>query len=254
MIFDSHAHYDSEQFNEDRQQVIEGLAEYGVAKVINAASDKDSLEKTLKLTEEYDFFYGALGIHPTETEGITMQDMDFIRKQAALPKVVAIGEIGLDYYWDNVAKEEQKKWFDIQLELCRETGLPVIIHSREACKDTLDMLKPRKDITGVIHCYSYTKETARDYLNMGYYFGIGGVVTYKNAAKLKVAVEYIPMDRILLETDCPYLAPVPMRGKRNSSALIPYIIEEIARIKNLDRETVEAATWDNTINLFLRNK
>lgn len=250
MIFDSHAHYDSDMFEEDRDNVIKGLNAAGIAKVVNVSSDRASVDKTLALVDKYDFFYGALGIHPTDTKEITEDDLAYIKEKCNHEKIVAVGEIGLDYYWDDVAPDHQKKWFDSQLDLCREVKLPVIIHSREACKDTLDMLKSRKDISGIIHCYSYTKETAREYLNMGYSFGIGGVVTYKNAQKLKEAVEYIPLDRILVETDCPYLTPVPFRGKRNSSAYIPYIIEEIAKIKNLEKEEVEETIWNNTVKLF----
>lgn len=251
MIFDSHAHYDDERFNDDREELIASFPEQGVMKVLNVGSDQISIKKVLEYVDKYPSFYGAVGIHPSETDKLKDGYLETLRKAATHDKIVAIGEIGLDYYYDEPEEYIQKKWFHLQLDLCEETGLPVIIHSRDACQDTLEILKQRKNITGVIHCFSYTKETAEEYLKMGYYFGIGGVVTFKNAKKLKEAVEYIPMDRILLETDCPYLAPEPFRGQRNSSVMIPYIIEEIARIKNLDPKEVEDAAWENTHRLFL---
>jgi TatD DNase family protein len=178
--------------------------------------------------------------------------MEWLEKNAALEKVVAIGEIGLDYYWDEPDKEIQKKWFLRQLALARKVKKPVIIHSREAALDTLTLMKEAgaADIPGVIHCYSYSKETAREFLEMGYYFGIGGVLTFKNAKKLKEAVSYLPMDRILLETDCPYLSPEPNRGKRNSSLNIPYVVAQLAQIKGISEEEVVHAATENTERLF----
>ena len=250
MIFDSHAHYDDHRFDEDRDELIASLWTHGIGKVINIGSDLASIENVLSLVDTYPQFYGSVGIHPSDTKDLTEADMTYLKKSAAKDGIVAIGEIGLDYYYEEPEISIQKKWFHRQLDLAEETGLPVIIHSRDACQDTLDILKERKTITGVVHCFSYTKETAEEYLKMGYYIGIGGVLTFKNAKKLKEAVEVIPMDRILLETDCPYLAPEPHRGTRNSSLMLPYVIEEIARIKNLEPKQVEDATWENAHRLF----
>lgn len=250
MIFDSHAHYNDEVFQEDRDALLSQMKEAGIARIVNVSADVKSLDETMDLVRKYDFMYGALGIHPGETSSLTEAHMEQIKRDAAEEKIVAIGEIGLDYYWQEPDHDTQKKWFDRQLDLCEETGLPVIIHSRDACKDTLDILKIRKKITGIVHCYSYTKETAREYLNMGYDFGIGGVVTFKNAEKLKEAVRYIPLEHILLETDAPYLAPVPYRGKRNTSLYLPYVVEEIASIKGISKEEVEEACWNNTNRVF----
>ena len=250
MIFDSHAHYDDHRFDEDRDELIASLWTHGIGKVINIGSDLASIENVLSLVETYPEFYGSVGIHPSDTKDLTEEDMVYLKKSAAKDGIVAIGEIGLDYYYEEPEISIQKKWFHRQLDLAEETGLPVIIHSRDSCQDTLDILKERKTVTGVVHCFSYTKETAEEYLKMGYYIGIGGVLTFKNAKKLKEAVEVIPMDRILLETDCPYLAPEPHRGTRNSSLMLPYVIEEIARIKNLEPKQVEDATWENAHRLF----
>lgn len=250
MIFDSHAHYNDEAFNEDRDELLKSFANAGITHVCNVCSDLASIDETLELMDKYDFIYGALGIHPSDTAPLTDKHLARIESLCANEKILAVGEIGLDYYWEEPEHDIQKKWFIAQLEMSQRVNKPIIIHSRDACKDTLDILHDFKDVSGIIHCYSYTKETARDYLNMGYYFGIGGVVTFKNSAKLKEAVEYIPLDRIVLETDCPYLAPVPHRGKRNDSRNIPLVIEEIARIKNVSAEEVEETCYKNTLNVY----
>lgn len=255
MIFDSHAHYDDARFDEDREELISALYEQGIKKVLNVGSDLESIKNVLGFVKKYHHenfpdFYGAVGIHPSETENLKEKDIDYLRSIALNDGIVAIGEIGLDYFYDEPEAELQKQWFQRQLDLAEELNLPVIIHSRDACQDTLDILRQRKNVIGVVHCFSYTKEIAAEYVKMGYYIGIGGVVTFKNAKKLKEAVEIIPMDKILLETDCPYLAPEPHRGTRNSSLMIPYIIEEIARIKGIDPAQVEDAAWENTHKLF----
>ena len=178
--------------------------------------------------------------------------MEWLRQQCSHEKCVAVGEIGLDYYWDEPEREIQKKWFVRQLDLARQVKKPVIIHSREAAKDTADILTAEHagEIGGVIHCYSYTKESAKTYLDMDFYFGIGGVLTFKNAKKLKEAVEYIPLDHIVLETDCPYLAPEPNRGKRNSSLNLSYVVTALSAIKELDEEEIRRVTWDNAMKLY----
>ncbi len=252
MIFESHAHYDDEAFDDDREELLRSLQEYGIGTVINVGSSLESCKTTLELVRRYPFVYGAIGVHPEETTRLDEGNFEYLREWCVKDKIVAVGEIGLDYHWKEPDAKVQKKWFGEQLELAREMKLPVIIHSREAAKDTLDIMQSvhAGEIGGVIHCYSYTKEMAREFLKMDYYFGIGGVVTFKNAKKLKEAVEYIPMDRILLETDSPYLSPEPNRGRRNSSLNLPYVAQEIAAIKGIGYEEVVAITEQNARTLF----
>lgn len=255
MIFESHAHYDDEAFDDDRDALLSSLPENGIDTVINVGASLHSCRTTIGLMEKYPFIYGAIGVHPSETQELDEESFVWLKECCGIEKVVAVGEIGLDYHYDDPEVSVQKKWFERQLELAREVKLPVIIHSREAAKDTLDIMKNLRaqEMGGVIHCYSYTKEIAREYLDMGYYFGIGGVITFANAKKLKEAVEYIPLDRILLETDSPYLAPEPNRGKRNSSLNIPYIVEAIAALKGISNEEVIAVTHANAEKLFRIN-
>ena len=252
MIFESHAHYDDEAFDEDRDALLRSFAENGIDMVINIGASLESCRRTLALVEKYSFFYGAIGVHPSETGELTETDLLWLKERCALEKVVAVGEIGLDYYWKEPEPSVQKRWFEKQLEMAKEVKLPVVIHSRDAARDTLDIMKSSHAETtgGVVHCFSYTKETARIFLDMGFYIGIGGVLTFNNARKLKEAAEYIPMDRIVLETDCPYLTPVPNRGKRNSSLNLPYVAAELARIKDMTEEAVRAATWENGLGLY----
>lgn len=252
MIFETHAHYDDEEFNQDREALLESLKDHGIEYVINVGASLQSTENTIRLMEKYPFIYGALGVHPNETEELNEENLLWLKQQYSLEKAIAVGEIGLDYYWKEPDRQIQQKWFRRQLRLAKDVKLPVVIHSREAAKDTLDIMKEEKaeEIGGEIHCFSYTKEMAREFLNMDFYFGIGGVVTFQNAKKLKEVVEYIPLDKILLETDCPYLAPVPFRGKRNSSLNIPYVAEEIARIKGISREQVIEVAYYNAKKLF----
>lgn len=251
-IFDTHAHYDDEAFDEDREALLAGLPGQGIARVVNVGSSLDSCKRTLELAEKYDYIYAALGVHPSETAQLDEDSFQRLKEMCRMDKCVAVGEIGLDYYWDEPERELQKKWFVRQLELARECSLPVVIHSREAARDTVDIMAAQKagEIGGVVHCFSYTRETAGIFLDMGFYIGIGGVLTFKNAKKLKEAAAYIPMDRIVLETDCPYLAPVPYRGKRNCSLNLPYVIAELAQIKGITEEEVRDAVWDNGLRLY----
>ncbi len=252
MIFDTHAHYDDEAFDKDRDELLKGMRSKGVEFIVNVGASMDSARKTLELAKKYPFVYAAMGVHPSETKELTEEDMQWIKEAASCEKVVAIGEIGLDYYWPEPEPSIQKKWFERQLQLAGEVKLPVVVHSRDAAKDTLDILKGwRKDLTkGVIHCFSYTKETAREYLNMDYYFGIGGVLTFKNAKKLAEAAEYIPLERILLETDCPYLAPEPYRGKRNQSDYIDFVAQKLSEIKKISKEEILAKTMENAREFY----
>lgn len=251
-LFDTHAHYDDEAFEEDREALLKSLPQQGIARVVNVGASLASCRKTLGLLEEYDFIYGAMGVHPSETAELEEENFRQLAEWCGHEKCVAVGEIGLDYYWDEPGRDLQKKWFVRQLDLARELSLPVIIHSRDAAKDTADIMKAEKaeGIGGVIHCYSYSAEMAKTFLNMGFYFGIGGVLTFKNARVLKEAVEYLPMDCMVLETDCPYLAPVPNRGKRNSSFNLPYVVEAIAQLKGISEEEVRQKVWENSIRLY----
>lgn len=252
MIFESHAHYDDEAFDEDRESLLVSLREHGIDKVLNVGASLASCRITLELMKQYPFVYGAMGVHPGETAELNEENFTWLWEQCAADKVVAVGEIGLDYHWKEPEERIQKLWFERQLELAREVKLPVIIHSRDAAKDTLDMMQAlhAEEMGGVVHCYSYTKELAREYLKMDYYFGIGGVITFKNAKKLKEAVAYIPLDRILLETDSPYLAPEPNRGGRNSSLNLPYIAQAVAQLKGVSYDEVVEATRQNAEKLF----
>lgn len=252
MIFDTHAHYDSEEFDEDREALLSGLQGQGIGAVVNIGASIQTTKNTLELTRKYPFIYGAAGVHPNETGGLNDELIQWLREAAENPKIVAIGEIGLDYYWDKPDRETQKRWFIRQLDLAREVGLPVVIHSRDAAKDTLDIMKEQRagNMGGVIHCFSYGVELAREYLTMGFYIGVGGVLTFKNAKKLKEVVEYTPMERLVLETDCPYLAPVPFRGKRNSSLNLPYVVQEISRIKGISEEEVIRITNENGRKMY----
>lgn len=251
-IFDTHAHYDDKAFDQDREELLGQLPESGIARVVNVGADYASCLRTLELTEKYDFIYAAIGVHPSNTLELEERGCEWIREMCSREKCVALGEIGLDYYWKEPDPEIQKKWFVRQLALARECGLPVVIHSRDAAKDTVDIMTAEKarDMGGVIHCFSYTKETARTFLDMGFSFGIGGVLTFQNAKKLKVAAEYIPLDRIVLETDCPYLAPVPYRGKRNNSLYLPHVVSALAQVKGLGEEEVREAVWENSLRLY----
>ncbi len=252
-IFDTHAHYDDKAFDEDRDALLESLPGQGIVRVVNVGASLASCERTLALTEKYEFIYGAIGIHPNETAQLEQEGAcERLREMYSASKCVAVGEIGLDYYWDQPKREVQKKWFARQLDLARELRLPVIVHSRDAAKDTEDIMKAQRagEIGGVVHCFSYTKETARTFLDMGFFFGIGGVLTFQNAKKLKEAVAYIPLDRIVLETDCPYLAPVPYRGKRNCSLYLPWVVAAMAQIKGIGQEEVRRAVWENSLRLY----
>ncbi len=251
MIFDSHAHYDSEQFEKDREEVLSSMQENGIGTIVNCAADWDSVTEVVDLANEYPFVYAAVGLHPDEVGCLDEERFAYLKEQCQKEKVVAVGEIGLDYYWEKESHELQKQWFIRQLALARELDLPVIIHSRDAAADTLEIMQRyAQGLRGVIHCFSYSKELAREYVKMGFFIGIGGVVTFKNGKKLKEIVEETSLRQILLETDCPYLAPVPYRGKRNSSLYLPYVAQEIASLKGISYEEVVAQTEQNGKRLF----
>lgn len=252
MIFDTHAHYDDDAFEDDRDELLDSFPFNDIAYVVNVGANIKTSENTVELTKRFPYVYGAVGVHPNEVGDITSADMVQLRQFAQEDKIVAIGEIGLDYYYKEPDRETQKIWFVKQMELARELKMPIIIHSRDAAKDTVDIMKKNYagEIGGVVHCFSYTKETAKEFLDMGFYIGIGGVVTFNNAKKLKEAVEYIPLDKILLETDCPYLAPEPNRGKRNSSINLPDVARAIADIKEVTYEEVLEVTLQNAKTMY----
>ena len=252
MIFESHAHYDNPAFDEDRDSLLEGLKGKGIGYVLNVGASLETTASAIALAQRYPFVYAAAGVHPSESGELTKEGLRWLKEQCGKKKVVAVGEIGLDYYWKEPDRQVQKEWFGKQLQLAQEVGLPVILHSREAAKDTLDIVKERYQATagGVVHCFSYTKEIAWEYLDMGFYIGVGGVVTFQNGRKLKETVEDIPIERILLETDSPYLAPEPHRGKRNSSLNLTLIAKEIARIKGMVYDEVVEITMQNAKRLF----
>lgn len=260
-IFDTHAHYDDKNFDGDRETLLDALPGAGIGRVVNVGASLASCRRSISLAEKYDFIYAAIGVHPNETAELEEESspapnaLEQLKAMCRHPKCVAVGEIGLDYYWDEPAREIQKKWFVRQLRLARDCSLPVIIHSRDAAKDTIDLMKSEKaqEIGGVIHCFSYSKESARIFLDMGFYIGIGGVITFRNAKKLKEAAEFIPMDKIVLETDCPYLAPAPFRGKRNSSLNLPYVVAALAQVKGISEEAVRKAAWENGLRLYGMN-
>lgn len=246
-IFDTHAHYDDDAFDEDREEVLKDLKLNGVVGILNCASSYESIEKTYNLTIENDFIYGALGIHPENAhefnEDVESEIVELISKNN---KIIAVGEIGLDYYWEeNPPKEVQKEVFRKQMKLAEKLKLPVVIHDRDAHADTLDIIKEFPKVKGIVHFFSGSSEFAKECIKCGYYIGIGGVVTFKNAKKIVEVVKDISLDKILVETDAPYMAPTPNRGKRNKSDYIQYIIEQIAIIKELDPKEVNMAVNDN---------
>lgn len=252
MIFETHAHYDDAAYDEDRDALLASTQENQIEYIVNVGASLSSTAASIALAEIYPFVYAAAGVHPSETAALNEKAFAQLEKQCAHKKVVAIGEIGLDYYWEEPAHEIQKVWFARQLELAKNMKKPVIIHSREAAKDTYDILAMHnaKEIGGVIHCFSYSVEMAEAYIKMGFYIGIGGVITFKNAKKLREVVTAIPIERILLETDCPYLSPEPKRGSRNSSQNLPYIAQKIAEIKGMSYDEVVSITKRNARQMY----
>ena len=252
MIFDSHAHYDDEAFDKDRDRLLSTLEEQGVGCIVNVGASFQGAKDSVELSMRYPHVYAAVGVHPDHVGELDEAKMQQLREMCAMKKTVAVGEIGLDYYWDKESHELQKEWFERQMELAKEVDLPIIVHSREAAQDTFDLIKSEHAGTtgGVIHCFSGSKEMAKEYIKMGYYIGVGGVVTFKNARVLKEVVESIPLERILTETDCPYLSPEPNRGKRNSSLNLNYVAEALSQIKGINKEELIAVTEENARQLY----
>lgn len=250
MYFDTHAHLDDEAFDADRDELISSFAEVGVTRVLNAGSDMPSSYKTAELCRKYDFIFGAVGIHPEAADRMEDGDIEKLEALATEKNIVAIGETGLDYYWDNVPKEIQQKAFRDHCALALKLGLPLVVHDREAHKDTFDILGEFPLPKVVYHCFSGSVEYARELVKRGYYFSFGGAITFKNARHAPDVIKAVPRERIMLETDCPYMAPVPYRGKRNHPGYIPQIASKISELWSVSPEEVGRITTENALSFF----
>ena len=251
MLYDTHAHFDSEEFAEDRDELLEKVHSEGVDLINNIGADMESSRDSIKLAEKYDFVYATVGVHPSEVGGMTEEDIDELREMTKNENVVAIGEIGLDYhYMDGTSEEDQRYWFRRQLELAKELDMPVVIHDRESKGQCIEILKEMDIHNGVMHCFSGSAETAKILLDMGFFISFTGVVTFKNAKKAVEAVKAIPMDRLFIETDAPYMAPEPVRGTRNHSGNVIRVAEKFAEIKGMDVEEVKRITTENAKRFF----
>jgi len=250
MYFDTHAHYDDKRFNEDRDEVLKSMNGAGVTLILNAASSLSSAKSGLKMAGKYSFIYASAGVHPHDAKSMTDDTVSELENLLSHPKAMAVGEIGLDYHYDFSPRDVQKKRFREQLELARRFKKPVIIHERESLSDTLDIIYDYKDLIGVFHCFSGSWETAKILLNMGWYLSFTGVITFNNARRALEVIEKMPGDRIMLETDCPYLSPEPMRGRRNSSLYLPYIAKKVAETRGMTVEATAALTMENGLRFF----
>lgn len=248
-IFDTHSHYDDEKFNSDRDELLNSLKSRGVSNVVTCGCDIKSTEFNKNLAEKYDYIYFAAGFHPENLNGVTVNDINIIEKYASHKKCVAIGEIGLDYYWMDSSKEVQKDFFIRQIQLAKKLDMPVIVHDRDAHGDTLEILKAEKP-KGVVHCFSGSAQMAEEIIKLGMYIGLNGVATFKNARKSLEVVKSIPIEKLVLETDCPYLAPEPCRGKRNDSSLIPHIAAKIGEVLGMDAQEILNITNINAHKLY----
>lgn len=251
MLFDTHAHYDDEAFDPDRELLLESLPQRGVALVVNPGCDLESSRKAVAYAAEYPHVYAAVGIHPENCGGFTPADMDALRQLAQQPKVVAIGEIGLDYYWaENPPRELQQDVLRRQMALAQELSLPVIIHDRDAHADTMAIVREFPRVTGVFHCFAGSVEMARELLALGWMLSFNGAITFKNARRAPEVVAAVPLERLMIETDSPYLTPVPHRGERNDSSYVHFVAEKIAGIKGIPYEEVVRATTENGKRFF----
>lgn len=256
MLFDSHAHLNDEKFESDRRQVIEAMQAAGVSFITNIGDDLSASRQSLALAKQYSFIYAAVGVHPHNVENLTEQDMVELAELAAEEKAVAIGEIGLDYYYDNSPRDLQKKWFKRQIELALELDMPITVHNRDANGDCMEILKTYdiKKIGGIMHCYSGSPEMAKEVVSLGMYISMAGPVTFKNNRRGVETVREIPLEHMLIETDCPYLAPEPVRGTRNDSRNVRYVAEKIAQIKGVSFEEVARVTLENAKRVYRINK
>lgn len=250
MLFDTHAHLNDEKFNGERTEIIESLNKNGVGAYCEVGFDVQSSADAVSLAESHGFIYAAVGVHPHDTDFLTEDDMKNIAKLSKSEKAVAIGEIGLDYYYDNSERENQRKWFDRQLYLAEELNMPITVHTRDAMADTIDILKAHKNNRGIIHCYSGSKESAKILLSMGYYISFAGPLTFKNANTALEVARYVPDDRMLIETDSPYMAPVPYRGKRNCPIYVAEIAKKLAEIRGTSFDIIAKQTFENAKNAY----
>ncbi len=252
MFIDTHVHLNADQYEEDLQEVIDRALEARVEKMVVIGFDRKTINRTMQLIEQYDFVYGVIGWHPVDAIDCTQQDLDWIEELAAHPKIVGIGETGLDYYWDKSPKEVQQALFRKQIQLAQKLGLPIIIHNRDATGDVVQILREENaaSVGGVMHCFSGSVETARECIAMNFMISLGGPVTFKNARLPKEVATEIPLEHLMIETDAPYLAPHPHRGKRNEPSFVPLVAEEIARLKGLTIEEIAQATTANAKIFF----
>jgi TatD DNase family protein len=252
MLFDTHAHLNAIQYNDDLQEVINRALEEGVSNIVVVGFDRPTISRAIELVEQYPFIYAAVGWHPVDAIDMTEEDLQMIEQLAAHPKVVALGEMGLDYYWDKSPKEVQKEVFRKQIALAKKVKLPIIIHNREATADIIEILKEENaaEVGGVMHCFTGSVEVAKQCIDMNFYISFGGPVTFKNAKKPKEVAKEIPLEHLLIETDCPYLTPHPFRGKRNEPSYVKYVAEAIAELKGISFEEVAQKTSDNAKKLF----
>ncbi len=254
MIFETHAHYEGEEFDSDRVELLSALNKKGIGKIVDVGSSMDTSRQVVELIKDYPFMYGAIGVHPDTTPEMTEEDLKELKELSKADKIVAIGEIGIDYHYtkEKDVIEKQIYWFKRQLDLALLLDLPVIVHSRDAAKDTFDILSEyhKKGLRAVLHCYSYSADQAKEYVKMGYYIGLGGAITFKNASKKREVVESIPLSSMLTETDCPYMAPVPVRGTRNHSGNLIYVVDKIAKLKGITKEEVEDITYNNSMKFY----
>lgn len=252
MLFDTHVHLNDDQFNDDLEEVIERAKEAGVEHMVVVGFNRGTIERALQIADEYDFIYASVGWHPVDAIDMKEEDLVWLEEQARRPKVVAFGEIGLDYHWDKSPKNIQQKVFRKQIRLAKKLHLPLIIHNREATEDIVKILKEEdaREVGGIMHCFSGSAEVAKECLALNFYISLGGPVTFKNAKKPKKVAEEIPLDRLLIETDCPYLAPHPYRGKRNEPAYVKLVAEQIAELKGISYEEAARVTTENARKLF----
>lgn len=252
MFFDTHAHLNAEQYNDDLREVIDRALAQGVSRIVVVGFDRPTIEKAMELVEEYDFIYASIGWHPVDAIDMTEEDLLWIEELSSHPKVVALGEMGLDYYWDKSPKDVQKQVFRKQIQLAKKVKLPIVIHNRDATADIVEILKEEgaEEVGGIMHCFSGSPETAQECVKMNFYISLGGPVTFKNAKKPKEVAEVIPLEKLLIETDCPYLAPHPFRGKRNEPSYVKLVAEQIAEIKNVSVEEVAKVTTENAKKIF----
>lgn len=252
MLFDVHAHYDDERFDEDRDILLSSMIDNNVGHIINIGYNLKSSRDSIALSEKYPFIYAAVGFHPSDAHLMTNEDFDAIKKMAEHPKVVAIGEIGLDYYYGKETEEIQRRVFREQIELAKEVNLPFQVHNRDSTRDCVEILREANmgERRGMMHCFSESRETAKKILDLGMKISIGGVLTFKNNVKTVEVVKYVPIEELMIETDCPYLAPVPYRGKRNSSLYIHAVAEKIAELKGMDTDEVIAITEKNAKSFY----